>query len=146
VAQEIEIHFPGDLTTSDDEIAERAVNALRWDTIVPDEKIQLTLSNGVVTLRGEVAWHFQRSAAENAVRRLGGVTGVLNAISIKPHVEDALKRHADVEAKAIRVSVADDRVTLDGKVDSWDEREAVENAAWSAPGVRLVEDHLTIGR
>ena len=108
-----------------------------------------------MTLDGEVPWQYQRSAAESAVRRLLGVTGVLNNITIRPKVqtsdvkrkiEDALKRYAEVEAQAIRVSVLSDKVTLDGKVDNWDERPAVENAAWSAPGVRSVEDHLTIGR
>jgi osmotically-inducible protein OsmY len=60
-------------------------------------------------------------------------------------IEDALKRHAEVEAKGIRVTVLNDEVSLDGKVDSWDERQAVISAAWSAPGVRLVEDNLTVG-
>jgi osmotically-inducible protein OsmY len=60
-------------------------------------------------------------------------------------IEDALKRHAEVEAKGIRVTVLNDEVSLDGKVDSWDERQAVISAAWSAPGVRLVKDNLTVG-
>jgi hyperosmotically inducible protein len=108
-----------------------------------------------VTLTGEVQGFYERRAAENAIRNLTGVTGIINNITIKPRVqasdvrqkiEAALKRHAEVEAQAIRVSVLNDKVTLDGKVDNWDERQAVENAAWSAPGVRLVEDRLTIGR
>ncbi len=155
IAQEIEVRYPSDPKTSDDEIAKRALNALRWDTTVPGEKIKLTVNKGLAILTGEVPWHYQRNAAESAVRRLFGVTGVLNNITIKPRaeasdvkrkIEDALKRHAEVEAQAIRVSVLNDKVTLDGKVDNWDERDAVENAAWSAPGVRFVEDHLTIGR
>jgi osmotically-inducible protein OsmY len=60
-------------------------------------------------------------------------------------IEDALKRHAEVEAKGIRVTVLNDEVSLGGKVDSWDERQAVISADWSAPGVRLVEDNLTVG-
>lgn len=155
IAQEIEVRYPSDPKTSDDDIAKRALNALRWDTTVPGEKIKLTVNKGLAILTGEVPWHYQRNAAESAVRRLFGVTGVLNNITIKPRaeasdvkrkIEDALKRHAEVEAQAIRVSVLNDKVTLDGKVDNWDERDAVENAAWSAPGVRFVEDHLTIGR
>jgi len=149
------VRYPTDRKTSDDEIAKRALNALRWDATVPDENIKLTVNKGLVTLAGEVPWYYQKSAAEQAVRGLAGVTGVLNNITIRPRVEasdvkrkieDALKRHAEVEAQAIRVSVLNDKVTLAGKVDNWDERQAVENAAWSAPGVRYVEDHLTIGR
>jgi osmotically-inducible protein OsmY len=155
IAQEIEVRYPSDPKTSDDEIAKRALDALRWDVTVPDEKIKLTVHKGLVTLTGEVSWQYERSAAERAVLRLFGVTGVANSITIKPRVqaadvkrkiEEALKRYAEVEAQAIRVSVLNDKVTLDGKVDNWDERQAVENAAWSAPGVRFVEDHLAIGR
>ena len=155
IAQEIEVRYPSHRETSDDEIAKRALDALRWDVTVPDEKIKLTVHKGLVTLAGEVPWQYQRSAAESAVRHLFGVTGVVNSITIKPKIqaadgkrkiEDALKRHAEVEAQAIRISVLNDKVTLDGKVANWDERDAVERAAWSAPGVRFVEEHLTIGR
>jgi osmotically-inducible protein OsmY len=155
IAQEIEVRYPSDPKTSDDEIAKRALNALRWDVTVPAEKIRLTVNKGLVTLTGEVRGFYERRAAENAIRNLTGVTGIINNITIKPRVqasdvkqkiEAALKRHAEVEAQAIRVSVLNDKVTLDGKVDNWDERQAVENAAWSAPGVRLVEDRLVIGR
>jgi hyperosmotically inducible protein len=82
------------------------------------------------------------------------VRGVTNTITIEPRaqasnvkakIELALKRHAEIEAKAIRVTVENgNKVILDGKVDNWDERRAAENAAWSAPGVAFVEDHLTI--
>jgi osmotically-inducible protein OsmY len=155
IAQEIEVRYPSDVKTSDDEIAQRALSALRWDVTVPEEKISVTVNKGLVTLTGEVPWHFQRGAVENAIRRLMGVTGVVNNIVVRPRVqasdvktkiENALRRRAEIEARDIRVSVTNDKVTLDGKVDNWDERQAVERAAWSAPGVRIVEDHLTVGR
>ena len=155
IAQEMEVRYAGERLTSDDEIAKRALDSLRWSTTVPDENVKLTVDNGWITLNGEVDWQFQKMSAENAVRNLLGVIGVSNLISVKPRVqaadikgkiEAALKRRAEVEANAIRVSVVNDKVTLNGSVDNWDEREAVENAAWSAPGVRFVEDHLTIGR
>ena len=108
-----------------------------------------------MTLSGDVDWFYQKKAAEEDVRKLSGVHGIINNIAIKPRVkakdikrkiEDALKRHTEVEAKAIRVSVrGSDKVILEGKVDNWNERYAVENAAWSAPGVKSVEDMLTIG-
>lgn len=64
---------------------------------------------------------------------------------MKSKIEAALMRHAEVEAKAIRVSVAGgDHVILEGEVDSWDERRAAEAAAWSAPGVMLVDDLITV--
>jgi len=110
--------------------------------------------DGWVTLTGSVDWHYQKKHAEEDVRRLSGVRGVTNAVEIKPSVqpedikrkiEEALKRHAEIEANAIRVTVREgNKVVLEGKVDSWEERHAVENAAWSAPGVKSVEDR-TIG-
>ena len=155
IAQEMEVRYAGERLTSDDEIAKRALDSLRWSTTVPDKNVKVTVDNGWITLNGEVDWQFQKMSPENAVRNLLGVIGVSNLISVKPRVqaadikgkiEAALKRRAEVEANAIRVSVVNDKVTLNGSVDNWDEREAVENAAWSAPGVRFVEDHLTIGR
>jgi osmotically-inducible protein OsmY len=155
IAQEIEVRYPGDPKTSDDQIARRALDILAWDAAVPHEALTLKVEQGLVSLGGEVGWNFQRNAAEAAVRRLHGVRGVVNGIIIKPKVraadiqqkiESALKRHAEVEARQIEVLVADDKVTLRGKVDNWDERDAVELAAWSAPGVKSVVDHLTISK
>ena len=155
IAEEIEVRHAGERRTSDDEIAKRAIDSLGWNTSVPDEKVQITVDNGWIKLTGELDWQFQRVATENALRNLWGVVGVSNLITVKPRIqatdikgkiEAALKRRAEVEANAVRVTVLNDKVTLDGKVDNWDERHAIENAAWSAPGVRLVEDHLTIGR
>ena len=155
IADETEVRYPFDQRTSDDQIAKRAIDILGWDIWVPSGLIQITVHNGWVTLTGNVDWFYQKKAAEEDVRKLSGVHGVINNIAIKPRVkaedikrkiEDALKRHTEVEAKAIRVSVrGNDKVILEGKVDNWNERYAVENAAWSAPGVKSVEDRLTIG-
>jgi len=106
-----------------------------------------------VTLTGKVEWQYQRSAAFAAIRYLAGVIGVVNNIEVMPHatapnvkkcIEDALKRNAEVGSKAIEVNVSDGKVTLKGKVNSWAERRTTERAAWAVPGVRMVEDHLTI--
>jgi osmotically-inducible protein OsmY len=155
IADEIEVRYPSDKKSGDDEIAKRAVDILAWDTMVPSGSIQVTVRNGWVTLSGNVDWFYQKKTAEDDVRKLTGVHGVVNNIAIKPHakaddikrkIEDALKRHAEVEAKAIRVTVRDkDRVLLEGTVDNWNERYAIENAAWSAAGVSSVEDRLTVG-
>ena len=153
IADEIEVVDSAD-RTSDDEIARRAINMLAWDSVVPSEAIQVTVHSGLVTLTGKVNWQYQKTSAERSIRRLSGVRGLINNIEIEPHaeaqdvknkIEAALKRHAEVEAKDIRVTVLhDSEVLLEGKVQSWDEKAAVEKAAWSAPGVRNVRDKLTI--
>ena len=154
IADEIEVRYSPDEKTFDDEIAKRAINMLAWDSVVPSNSVQVTVHDGLVTLTGKVNWQYQKSSAERDIRKLSGVRGVINNIEIEPHakaenvrskIEAALKRHAEVEAKHIRVTVRDDsEVLLEGKVQSWDEKVAVENAAWSAPGVKNVRDRLTI--
>lgn len=153
IAQEIEVRLPGSARTNDDEIAARALNMLAWNTSVPDGAVKVRVASGWVTLSGQVDWNFQRMAAESAVRKLTGVVGVVNDITLKSTVKvgdvkqkivDALKRHAELEARDIRVEVHDGTVRLEGAVDTWDERQAVERAVWSAPGVRGIEDWLRI--
>jgi osmotically-inducible protein OsmY len=154
IAQEIEVRYPSDKKTSDDEIAKRALNILKWDAMIPNDAVKVTVQKGWVTLAGDLSWQYQKKAAEDAVRKLSGVTGVSNIISIKPmvfasdikkRIQEALTRHAQVEAQAIRVEVWDgNKVSLEGKVDNWEQREAVENAAWSVPGVQSVDDRVTI--
>ena len=154
IAQEIEVWIPGDKKQGDDEIAKRAVSMLAWNAAVPRDTVHVKVQNGWVTLTGELNWNYQREAAENAVRKLSGVTGVINNLTLKPSVQpvevkqritDAIKRHAEVEANRIQVNVREGgTVSLDGEVDTWDERQAVVHAAWAAPGVRMVDDRLRI--
>jgi osmotically-inducible protein OsmY len=130
------------------------LSILKWNEVIPQEEVQVTVEKGWVILAGQVAWQYQKQAAEDAVRRLTGVQGLINNIEIKPKIsahdvqkkiERALTRHAEIEAQAIRVTVRDgNKVCLEGKVDNWDERVAVKNAAWSVAGVQSVDDHLEI--
>jgi osmotically-inducible protein OsmY len=154
IADKIEVRYASDAKTSDDEIASRALDMLSWDSVVPGNAIQVTVRDGPVTLTGKVNWYYQRSSAERDIRGLSGVRSVVNNIEMEPHakadnvkrkIEAALKRHAEIEAGDIRVTVRDDdEVLLEGKVRNWDEKFAVENAAWSAPCVKNVKDKLTI--
>ena len=121
--------------------------------MVPDDKITVTVSNGLVTLKGKVDWEYQRMAAANAIRDLTGVRGVTNTISLEPHIsvidvkskiEAALKRSAEVDARRINVTVADGKVILSGNVHSWFERSEARHAAWAAPGVKEVDDRIAV--
>jgi hyperosmotically inducible protein len=155
IAENIEVRYPYRSQTADDQIAKRTLDLLNWDVLVPDDTVDVLVQDGWVTLSGSVNWFFEKTAAEDDVRKLSGVRGVTNKITIKPkidcanvksRIEAALERHAQVEAKAIRVTIRDgNTVVLEGKVDNLDERRAAENAAWSAAGVAEVDDRLTIG-
>lgn len=153
IAEEIKVRFPGDSKTADDEIAQRAVNILKWNTLVPQGAVHIKVQNGWVSLSGELPWQYQRNAAEHEVRRLNGVAGVINGITVKPlveprdvkqKIEEALRRNAQVESNRIKVSAEGGRVILDGDVHDWQERLAVEDAAWSVPGVSGVENGLRV--
>jgi osmotically-inducible protein OsmY len=154
IAQQIQVRLPGDKKTHDDEIAQRALNVLAWSASVPGEAVKVRVQDGCITLTGTVGWNYQRQLMESAVRRLTGVKAVVNDIALEPtathadikdRIARALERHADVEAERIVVTILDGgRVCLNGIVDNQDERLAVERAAWAAPGVHAVEDHLRI--
>ena len=154
VANDIEVRLPTEAKRTDTDIAEAAVRALEWDTVVPSDRINVTVRDGWVTLDGNVDWYYQKTAAERDVRNLQGVRGVTNLImvagprvstaEIKSKIERALKRSAEIDASKIRVESEDGKVILSGTVRSWAEREEAEEAAWSTAGVTSVENRITI--
>ncbi len=153
IADDLTVRLPSQHVRTDTDIAHAVATALRWDVEVPHEAIKAMVDDGVVMLDGTVDWHFQRTAAERAVRHLTGVKGVMNRIAIAPRVSpadvsekirSALRRNAESEATRIAVDAADGRVTLRGKVHSYADRREIERAAWSAPGVTQVDDLTTV--
>lgn len=153
IADEIEVRPYGANAMADDEIAKRIVNSFKWNTSVPEDTLHVTVNKGWVTLEGEVSWRYQSDAAAKIVHRLAGVKGVSNFIKVKPAVKatdisdrirKALLRDAELDASAIHVEVKDGIVTLEGKVRYLGERKSAERAAWAAPGVTNVIDHLAV--
>lgn len=153
VANDIEVRLPGMSERTDTDLARAAEEALLWDVEVPADKVKVSVSNGWVTLMGEVEYGFQKTAAERAINRLAGVKGVTNLITVKPRVsptevkqdiEKALVRNAQTDAQHIKVEVEGRKVILRGTVSSYAEKEAAEYTAWAEPGVTEVEDDILV--
>lgn len=153
VAEDLEVIIPVLGKKTDADIAQAVINALKWHTSVPDEKIKVKVENGWVTLDGEVEWEFQRNSARTAVKNLAGVVGISNNIAIVPtlkisdvknKITSAFQRSATIDAEKITISSEGSKVILTGKVRSYVEKRDAENAAWLAPGVNKVENKLDI--
>ncbi len=153
VANDIQVRLPSGNVMADPEIAREAVTAIKLELPFSHESIKVLVHEGQVTLEGILEWQYQKERAEIAVRRLKGIRGVTNLITIKPRVstsdikrkiEDAFRRSAEVDANHISIEARGSEVTLRGNVRSWAERDQAQRTAWSAPGVTQVKNDITV--
>lgn len=153
VVNDIGVELPGRCQTRDEIVAERAYGRLASNISVPMERLNITVENGVVTLSGDVDWHYQRQAAEADLHVLDCVREIRNEIAIRPPVDaelvgerirDALARVAPLDASRIEVTTDGSRVKLTGTVNTWHERGLAESAVWSVQGVTGIEDNIKV--
>ena len=154
IAVDLEVRLAPDHHRSDADIAQAALHALRWHSLVPDDKVKVEVEDGWVTLTGEVDWAYQAASAEQCLHPLVGVRGVTNQIHLKQRANPAqmqqdivaaLQRHAQREGKHIDVEVDGSVVTLSGRVDSIAEHDAALGTAYAAKGVTRIIDRLQVG-
>jgi osmotically-inducible protein OsmY len=154
IAQEIEVRLPFDMKRTDEEIAAAAVDRLAWDVSVPQQCAKVQVENGWITLTGQMDWNYQKNAAEQNLRRLFGVVGVSNQITIKPKVNafnisdditHALHRSWFFDPRTVTVSAQGGNVRLTGSVHSPHDRQVAAMTAWAAPGVTGVQNDISIG-
>jgi osmotically-inducible protein OsmY len=153
LSDHLQVLLPDHAHIPDAILAERARAVLDWSAQCDTQQISISVSQGCITLEGEVNWSFEARAAERAVRDLVGVTGVNNNLGITPRIrpEDVserirrrLLRDAEFEAADIRVAIEGSTVTLEGCVRHLSDRRSAERAAWAAPGVSEVVDRLVV--
>ena len=141
---------------SDTEIQSDVMNELKWDPSVVDTQINVTSKDGVVTLRGSVPHYFDKSTAEDAAQRVGGVRAVADEIEVDMmgsyERSDSDIAEAAVSAlswnysvpKNLKVTVEKGWITLKGEAD-WDfERTAAKNSVRTLMGVRGVSNDITL--
>ncbi len=153
IAEDIQVGISPAYKKTDAEIAEAIINALKWHTMIPEDKVKVSVEDGNVKLEGEVEWEYQRNQAKTSVENLAGVKFVSNLIAVKPKVTPyelqlkinaSFQRSANIDAAKISADVIGSKVIIRGKVRSFAEKEDAENAVWSAPGVTTVENKLVI--
>lgn len=154
VVEEIEIKTYSNLYNRDDnDLANEVLNAYKWNWEIPNDKVKVKVENGWITLEGGVEWNYQKEAAERLVKKLAGVKGVSNLITINTEVHDeieklgiesALARNWSIKEQDIHVKVEGTKVTLTGEVDSWYQKEEAGRIAWNAPGVVRVDNELLV--
>jgi len=155
VANEIGVRPPAGDERTDADVAAAAARALAWGTRIPKDAVRVSVSNGWVTLRGEVDWQYQRGEAQRVIRNLTGVRGITNLITVEPsgtpmpdYVKDrivsAFLRSAELDARKITITAEGATVTLTGTVGSGVEAAEAERVAWSAPGVSEVDNRIVV--
>lgn len=153
IANEITIDLPFDAKRTDAEIARAALDALAVNVSVPSDTVKISVHDGWITLEGQVPTWYQKNTAEEALIHMRGVKGISNNVAVRSQISvrdvqrkitAALHRRAQLDAKKISVTASDGTVTLEGEVESWNERSEAEFAAWQAPGVSKVVDNLVV--
>ena len=153
VTNGIRVVVPFNKRREDDEIALAAMSILEWNCLVP-ETVEVQVAEAWVALSGSVERHQQREETARALCTLNGITGIHNYIVIQPsvipgdakaHIEAALRRNALVDSSHIKAHATHGVASLRGTARSRAEYDEAMHAAWAAPGVIKVEDHITIG-
>ena len=123
--------LPSSSARPDPEIAHAAVDALRWNIDVPQDRVQVKVEKGWLTLEGDVDWYYQKEAAERAVRYLTGIKGVSNLITVrvrptpsdvKQRIRQALERGAEFDAERISVEIQIPRERVAGYFEAFTKR------------------------
>jgi osmotically-inducible protein OsmY len=153
VVEDIHVKFANDLNKTDLDLANEVLSGMKWNWSIPNDKIQVKVEDGWVTLDGAVEWNYQRDAAKNSAADLIGVKGVINNIKVnslsadmveQEAIEKALSRSWMIDDHNIQVKVKGNKVVLRGAVESLFEKDEATRLAWNAPGVNEVDNELAV--
>jgi osmotically-inducible protein OsmY len=155
VANELRVRIPGRDQQDDDDLRGDVLEALMLDGSVP-MTVDAQARDGLVTLTGTAQWHYQREKAESRTAEVPGVACINNAITLAQAdsgdagevgaaITAAFQRDAVLEADGLSVETfPGGLVILSGTVRSWVAHDHAMAAAWSAPGVMQIHDHISV--
>ena len=153
VKNEIDVRILNEHRRSDAELRGAVLQAMMLDSLVPST-IDAKVDNGIVTLTGKANWRYQRDEAESVAGNLLGVMGVEDEIEliapgptaddVEHSIKKAMERNAKLDAESVSVESSNGTITLRGTVSSWADHDEAIDAAWAAPGVTRVKDHILV--
>lgn len=142
----------------DEEIKKDVVDELYWDGFIDASQVSVIVSDGVVTLSGQVPTYSESTAAWSAAHRIQGVLDVVNDINISYVTPPEVPDDAEIERRAntllrwdpslddatLSVSVNDGIITLDGTVDAYWKKSFIEGKIMDIRGIVYIENKLTV--
>ena len=141
---------------TDSQIKHDVMNEIKWDPSITSTQVTVSADDGIITLRGTVPHFFEKSKAEDAAQRVGGVRAVADEIEVNMlgsfNRSDEQIAAAAVSAidwsysvpKGIKISVEKGWITLKGEAD-WDyQRIAAKDAVSQLMGVCGVTNEISI--
>jgi osmotically-inducible protein OsmY len=153
VEDELQVRIMNDDRRDDADLRGAVLQALMLDSLVPST-VDAKVDNGNVTLTGKAHWQFERDEAESVAGNVPGVVTVGNQIELVPQgpsaydvehsIKKAMERNAKLDAESVSVESSDGTITLRGTVSSWADHDEAVAAAWAAPGVTRVKDHILV--
>lgn len=153
IVENIEVKFSNSWSKTNVEIANEVLNALKLNLSVPEDKVNVKVEDGWVTLEGDLSWYYQKEAAKSSVNYLAGVKGITNNIKIRSEyndlidqkdVEKAISRSWSIDNNDIHVKVSGSTVTLTGSVSSWYQKEEAARIVWKTKGIWHVENKIVV--
>jgi osmotically-inducible protein OsmY len=153
VKNDLQVRIMNQDRRDDAELRGDVLQALMLDSIVPST-IDAKVDDGMVTLTGTANWQFERDEAEFVAANVLGVVSVDDEIDLVPpsptagdvqhSIKKAMERNAKLDADSVSVDSSNGTITLDGTVSSWADHDEAVSAAWAAPGVTNVKDHIHV--